>query len=57
MFDPSRSDVVSSVMASGRRSANSRDLKTALYTRNEEGDGSVVELRARAISTAFTPVE
>jgi hypothetical protein len=49
--------VVSSVMASGRRSANSRDLKTALYTRNEEGDGSVVELRARAISTAFTPVE
>jgi hypothetical protein len=44
-------------MAAARRSANSRDLKTALYTRNEEGDGSVVELRARAISTAFTPVE
>jgi hypothetical protein len=35
----------------------SRDLKTALYTRNEDGDGSIVELRARAISTAFTPVE
>jgi hypothetical protein len=35
----------------------SRDLKTALYTRNEEGDGSVVEMRARTISTSFTPVE
>jgi hypothetical protein len=35
----------------------SRDLKTALYTRNEDGDGSIVELRARAISTSFTPVE
>jgi hypothetical protein len=35
----------------------SRDLKTSLYTRNEDGDGSVVELRARDISTSFTPVE
>jgi hypothetical protein len=35
----------------------SRDLKTSLYTRNEEGDGSIVETRARAISTSFTPVE
>jgi hypothetical protein len=35
----------------------SRDLKTALYTRSEDDDGSVVELRARTISTAFTPVE
>ena len=36
----------------------SRDLKTSLYSRSEDGsDGSVVELRARAISTAFTPVE
>jgi hypothetical protein len=35
----------------------SRDLKTSLYTRNEDGDGSVIETRARAISTSFTPVE
>jgi hypothetical protein len=35
----------------------SRDLKTSLYTRNEDGDGSIVELRARDISTSFTPVE
>jgi hypothetical protein len=35
----------------------SRDLKTSLYTRSEEGDGSIVETRARAISTSFTPVE
>jgi hypothetical protein len=35
----------------------SRDLKTSLYTRNEEGDGSIVETRARNISTSFTPVE
>lgn len=36
----------------------SRDLKTSLYNRSEDGgDGSVVELRARAISTSFTPVE
>jgi hypothetical protein len=35
----------------------SRDLKTALYTRNEDGDGSIVEMRARSISTSFTPVE
>jgi hypothetical protein len=37
---------------------HSRDLKTSLYSRSEDGgDGSVVELRARAISTSFTPVE
>lgn len=36
----------------------SRDLKTALYSRSEDGgDGAIVELRARAISTSFTPVE
>ena len=36
----------------------SRDLKTSLYSRSEDGgDGAVVELRARAISTSFTPVE
>jgi hypothetical protein len=35
----------------------SRDLKTSLYSRGEEGDGSVIELRARDISTSFTPVE
>ena len=35
----------------------SRDLRTSLYTRNEEGDGAIVETRARAISTSFTPVE
>ncbi len=36
----------------------SRDLKTSLYSRSEDGsDGSVVELRARAISTSFLPVE
>ena len=35
----------------------SRDLKTSLYTRNEDGDGSIVELRARDVSTSFTPVE
>jgi hypothetical protein len=35
----------------------SRDLKTSLYTRSEEGDGSIVETRARAVSTSFTPVE
>jgi len=35
----------------------SRDLKTALYTRSQDGDGPIVEQRARAISTSFTPVE
>jgi hypothetical protein len=35
----------------------SRDLRTALYTRFEEDDGSIVEQRARSISTTFTPVE
>ncbi|WP_158813752.1 hypothetical protein [Methylocapsa sp. S129] len=35
----------------------SRDLKTSLYTRNEDGDGSVIEFRARDISTSFKPVE
>ena len=36
----------------------SRDLKTSLYSRSEDGsDGSVVELRARAIWTSFLPVE
>ena len=35
----------------------SRDLRAALYTRYEADDGSIVEQRARAISTSFTPVE
>jgi hypothetical protein len=35
----------------------SRDLKTALYTRNDDGSGSIMEMRARDISTSFTPVE
>lgn len=36
----------------------SRDLKTSLYSRSQDGgDGAIVELRARAISTSFTPVE
>ena len=35
----------------------SRDLKTSLYSRNEESDGSVMELRARSLSTSFKPVE
>lgn len=35
----------------------SRDLKTSLYTRNEDGDRSIVEMRARDISTSFAPVE
>ncbi|WP_213738305.1 hypothetical protein [Bradyrhizobium sp. dw_411] len=35
----------------------SRDLKTPLYTRNEDGDGPVMEMRARDISTSFKPVE
>jgi uncharacterized protein with GYD domain len=35
----------------------SRDLKTALYIRNEDGDGPVMEMRARAISTSFKPIE
>jgi len=35
----------------------SRYLKTSLYSRNEDSDGSVVELRARDISTSFKPVE
>jgi hypothetical protein len=35
----------------------SRDLKTALYIRNEDGDGPTMEMRARAISTSFKPVE
>jgi hypothetical protein len=36
----------------------SRDLKTSLYSRTEDGgDGSIVELRARGISTSFIPVE
>jgi hypothetical protein len=46
-------------IAGGNRAESwySRDLKTALYTRYEEDDGSIVEQRARAISTTFTPVE
>lgn len=35
----------------------SRDLKTSLYSRLEGGDGYVLELRARDISTSFAPVE
>jgi hypothetical protein len=36
----------------------SRDLKTFLYSRSQDGgDGAIVELRARAVSTSFTPVE
>jgi hypothetical protein len=35
----------------------SRDLKTPLYTRNEDGEGPVMEMRARDISTSFKPVE
>jgi hypothetical protein len=35
----------------------SRDLKTSLYTRTENGNGAIVEIRARDISTSFTPVE
>jgi uncharacterized protein with GYD domain len=35
----------------------SRDLKTALYIRNEDGDGPVMEMRARDISAPFKPVE
>lgn len=35
----------------------SRDLKTSLYSRDEESDGSVIELRARGLSTSFKPVE
>ena len=35
----------------------SRDLKTSLYSRDEEGDGPVIELRARGLSTSFKPVE
>ena len=35
----------------------SRDLRTALYARYEEDNGSIVEQRARAIWTSFTPVE
>lgn len=35
----------------------SRDLKTSLYTRYEESDGSVIEFRARGLSTSFKPVE
>jgi hypothetical protein len=35
----------------------SRDLKASLYTRTEDSGGSVVETRAREISTSFKPVE
>lgn len=35
----------------------SRDLRTPLYTRHEDGEGSVIELRARGLSTSFKPVE
>jgi hypothetical protein len=35
----------------------SRDLKTSLYSRLENGDGYVLELRARDITTSFTPIE
>ena len=35
----------------------SRDLKASLYIRNEDGDGPIMEMRARSISTTFKPVE
>jgi hypothetical protein len=35
----------------------SRDLKISLYSRTENDDGTIVEVRARDISTSFTPVE
>jgi hypothetical protein len=35
----------------------SPELKSSLYSRTESGDGSIFELRARDISTSFTPVE
>ncbi len=35
----------------------SRDLKTSLYSRLENSDGAILELRARDISTSFSPVE
>lgn len=35
----------------------SPDLKTSLYSRSETSDGSIFELRARDISTSFTPAE
>ena len=35
----------------------SRELKTSLYSRSENDDGFTIELRARDISTSFTPVE
>ncbi|MGD0187357.1 MAG: hypothetical protein ABSC25_19195 [Roseiarcus sp.] len=35
----------------------SRDLKTSLYSRLENSNGTILELRARDISTSFTPVE
>jgi len=35
----------------------SPDLKTSLYSRTESSDGFILELRARDISTSFTPVE
>lgn len=35
----------------------SRDLKTSLYSRVENSDGSSMEFRARGISTTVTPVE
>jgi hypothetical protein len=35
----------------------SLDLKTSLYSRTENGNGAIVEIRARDISTSFTPVE
>jgi hypothetical protein len=52
-------DTVRGVAGSNRAEIwYSRDLKTSLYSRSEDGgDGSIVELRARAISTSFTPVE
>jgi hypothetical protein len=35
----------------------SRDLKASLYARTEDSGGSIVETRAREISTSFKPVE
>jgi hypothetical protein len=35
----------------------SRDLKTSLYSRAENSDGSVLEVRARDITTMLTPVD
>jgi hypothetical protein len=47
------------VMRGSNRSEQwySRDLKTSLYSRTENSRGAIVEIRARDISTSFTPVE